>query len=51
LINERGRLLSHLDHDVTDALRRLMTARLKFTVYGNATIRTVEVAGRRPRSR
>ncbi len=47
VINERGRLLSHLDHDVTDALRRSMTARLNVTVYGDAKIRTVEVAGRR----
>jgi NAD(P) transhydrogenase len=47
VINERGRLLSHLDHDVSEALRRSMTARLNVTVYGNAKIRTVEVSGRR----
>ena len=47
LINERGRLLSHLDHDVSDALRQSMTARLNVTVYGNAQIRSVEVEGRR----
>jgi NAD(P) transhydrogenase len=47
LINERGRLLSHLDPDVSDALRQSMTARLGVTVYGNAEIRDVEVDGRR----
>jgi NAD(P) transhydrogenase len=47
VINERARLLSHLDHDVSDALRRSMTARLGVTVYGNAEIRSVEVEGRR----
>ena len=47
VINERGRLISHLDPDVSDALRRSMTARLNVTVYGNAEIRTVEVHGRR----
>jgi NAD(P) transhydrogenase len=47
LINERGRLLSHLDPDVSDALRQSMTARLNITVYGNAEVRTVEVQGRR----
>ena len=47
VINERGRLISHLDREVSDALRRAMTARLNVTVYGNAEIRNVEVAGRR----
>jgi NAD(P) transhydrogenase len=47
LINERGRLLSHLDPDVSDALRQSMTARLNITVYGNAEIRSVDVDGRR----
>src|SRR4051812_28149240 len=47
MINERGRLISHLDPEVSDALRRSMTARLNVTVYGNAQIRTVEVEGRR----
>jgi NAD(P) transhydrogenase len=47
LINERGRLLSHLDPDVSDALRQSMTARLNITVYGNAEIRAVDVEGRR----
>jgi NAD(P) transhydrogenase len=47
VINERGRLISHLDREVSDALRRAMTARLNVTVYGNAEIRSVEVSGRR----
>ena len=47
LINERGRLLSHLDPDVSDALRQSMTARLNVTVYGNAEIRSMDVEGRR----
>jgi NAD(P) transhydrogenase len=47
VINERGRLVSHLDPDASDALRRSMTARLGVTVYGNAECRTVDVEGRR----
>jgi NAD(P) transhydrogenase len=47
LINERGRLISHLDREVSDALRRAMTAKLNITVYGNAELRNVEVTGRR----
>jgi NAD(P) transhydrogenase len=47
LINERGRLLSHLDPDVSDVLRQSMTARLNVTVYGNAELRGVEVDGKR----
>ena len=47
LVNERGRLLSHLDPDVSDVLRQSMTARLNVTVYGNAEIRDVEVDGKR----
>jgi len=47
LINERGRLISHLDPDVSDALRQSMTARLGVTVYGHADIRSVQVDGRR----
>jgi NAD(P) transhydrogenase len=47
LINARGRLLSHLDPDVSDALRQSMTARLNVTVYGNSEVRSVEVDGRR----
>jgi NAD(P) transhydrogenase len=47
IINERGRLLSHLDPDVSDALRQSMTARLNVTVYGNAELRSVDVEGAR----
>jgi NAD(P) transhydrogenase len=47
LVNERGRLLSHLDPDVSDALRQSMTARLNVTVYGNAEIRSVSIDGGR----
>ena len=47
LINERGRLISHLDPDVSDALRQAMTARLNVTVYGHAEIRAVDVEARR----
>jgi len=47
VINERGRLISHLDREVSDALRRAMTARLNITVYGNAEIRSVEISDRR----
>ena len=47
LLNERGRLLSHLDPDVSDVLRQSMTARLNVTVYGNVEIRDVEAAGAR----
>ncbi|MEO6525405.1 MAG: Si-specific NAD(P)(+) transhydrogenase [Gemmatimonadaceae bacterium] len=47
IVNERGRLLSHLDPDVSDALRQSMTARLGVTVYGHAEIRSVEVEGAR----
>jgi NAD(P) transhydrogenase len=47
ILNERGRLLSHLDPDVSDALRQSMTARLNVTVYGNAELRSVDVEGDR----
>ena len=47
VVNERSRLVSHLDPDVSDALRHSMTARLGVTVYGNAEVRAVEVEGRR----
>jgi NAD(P) transhydrogenase len=43
VINSRGRLLAHLDHDVSDALRRSMTARLGITVHGNVEVRDVAV--------
>jgi NAD(P) transhydrogenase len=47
IVNERGRLLSHLDPDASDALRQSMTARLNVTVYGNAELRSVDVEGDR----
>ena len=47
VVNERSRLVSHLDPDASDALRHSMTARLGVTVYGNAEVRSVEVDGRR----
>jgi len=47
VVNERSRLVSHLDPDASDALRHSMTARLGVTVYGNAEVRSVEVEGRR----
>jgi len=48
VLNERGRLLSHLDPDVSDALRQSMTGRLNITVYGNAEVRGVDLGGARP---
>ena len=47
VVNGRGRLLSHLDHDLSDALRQAMTARLNVSVHGNVEVRAVEVDGRR----
>lgn len=44
LVNARSRLMSHLDHDVSDALRQTMTARLGITVHGSAEVAAVEVA-------
>ena len=49
VINERGRLISHLDREVSDALRQSMTARLGVTVYGNAEIRTSRSRAAAPR--
>ena len=43
VINARGRLLAHLDNDVSDALRQSMTARLGITVLGNVEVRDVAV--------
>ncbi|MEO5814385.1 MAG: Si-specific NAD(P)(+) transhydrogenase [Gemmatimonadaceae bacterium] len=43
LINSRGRLLAHLDNDVSDALRQSMTAKLGVNVVGNAEVRNVVV--------
>jgi NAD(P) transhydrogenase len=47
LVNERARLLSHLDPDVGDVLRQTMTARLNVTVYGHAQVKSLEIVGRR----
>jgi NAD(P) transhydrogenase len=43
LINARSRLLAHLDHDVSDALRQSMTAKLGVNVIGNAEVKNVTV--------
>jgi NAD(P) transhydrogenase len=43
LVNARSRLLAHLDHDVSDALRQSMTAKLGVNVVGNAEVKTVTV--------
>lgn len=43
VVNARGRLLAHLDKDVSDALRQSMTARLGITVLGNSEVRDVVV--------
>ena len=43
LVNARNRLLAHLDHDVSDALRQSMTARLGVNIIGNAEVRDVAV--------
>jgi NAD(P) transhydrogenase len=47
IVNARGRLLAHLDADVSDALRQSMTARLGITVLGHAEVTSVEVEGGR----
>lgn len=44
IVNARSRLMSHCDHDVSDALRQAMTARLGVTVHGNVEVTAVEVA-------
>lgn len=43
IVNARGRLLSHLDADLSDALRQSMTSRLGITVHGQADIAAVTV--------
>ena len=43
IVNARSRLLAHLDHDVSDALRQSMTARLGINIVGNAEVRDVAV--------
>lgn len=49
VINARGRLLAHLDNDVSDALRQSMTARLGISVHGNIEVLDVAVSDRRAR--
>jgi NAD(P) transhydrogenase len=43
LINARGRLLAHLDNDVSDALRQSMTAKLGVNIIGNVEVKNVVV--------
>jgi len=47
VVNARSRLLAHLGHDVSDALRQAMTARLNVSVHGNAEVSAVEVSEQR----
>ncbi len=43
LVNGRGRLLAHLDPDVSDALRQSMTARLGVSIHANVEVTHVSV--------
>ena len=43
VINARGRLLAHLDKDVSDALRQSMTAKLGVNIYANCEVSDVVV--------
>lgn len=47
IVNGRGRLLAHMDGDVSDALRQAMTARLGITVLCNSEVTKVQVSGGR----
>jgi NAD(P) transhydrogenase len=47
VVNARARLMAHLDHDVSDALRQAMTARLNVAVHGNVEVSGVEVSDHR----
>ena len=47
LVDARSRLLAHLDHEASDALRQSMTARLDIAVHGNAEISALTVANGR----
>jgi NAD(P) transhydrogenase len=47
LVNARSRLVAHLDHEASDALRQAMTARLDIAVHGNAEVANVQVANGR----
>lgn len=44
LVNARSRLISHLDHEASDALRQAMTARLDVAVHGNCEIGELRVS-------
>ena len=44
LVNARSRLISHIDHEASDALRQAMTARLDIAVHGNTEIADLSVA-------
>lgn len=44
LVNARSRLISHLDHEASDALRQAMTAKLDIAVHGNSEIAELRVA-------
>ncbi|MEP6990506.1 MAG: Si-specific NAD(P)(+) transhydrogenase [bacterium] len=43
VVNARARLLAHLGHDVSDALRQSMTAKLGISVLGNVEVQDVAV--------
>lgn len=43
LANARSRLISHLDHEASDALREAMTAKLDIAVHGNSEIAELRV--------
>ncbi|MES2180417.1 MAG: Si-specific NAD(P)(+) transhydrogenase [Gemmatimonadota bacterium] len=43
VINSRGRLLAHLDKDVSDALRQSMTAKLGVSIHANCEVTDVTV--------
>jgi NAD(P) transhydrogenase len=47
LVNARARLLEHLDHDVSDALRQAMTARLGVAIHSGVEVAAVELSGHR----
>ena len=45
IINSRSRLLAHLDAEVGDALRNMMTARLEISVHLNVEVKEIKVEG------
>ena len=42
VVNARARLLSHLDHDVTDTLRQAMTGRLGVSIHAGVDVTSVQ---------